>query len=61
MEGLESHNCKYVSFVAAFLKKFKHWDSYVTDPWVANDNHSRVEGNHTKETITNIPKAIGIL
>ena len=61
MEGLECQNYKVVSLFAAFLRKLKHWDLYVIDPFISNDAQSRLKGNHTKEFLKNAHKAIAVL
>lgn len=61
MEGLECRNYKCVSLFGAYLRKLKHWDGYVTDPWISNDTQSRLKGNHTKEFVRDIPKAISVI
>ena len=61
MEGLECRNYRCVSIFGAYLRSLKHWDGYVTDPWIAYEQQSRLKGNHTKEFVQDIPKAINVL
>ena len=61
MEGLECRNYRCVSIFGAYLRNLKHWDGYVTDPWIADEQQSRLKGNHTKEFVRDIPNAINVL
>ena len=42
-------------------EELKHLDWYFTNLLVANDQQSKLKGNHTKELVQDIPKAINVL
>ena len=50
-----------VNLFGAFLGKLNGWDGYVLDPWMANEQNSRLKGRHTKSFTKHIPKCVALL
>ena len=41
-------NSRNLTVFGSYLRNLKYWDSYVVDPWEANDSLQQLKGKHTK-------------
>ena len=54
-------NSRNLTVFGSYLRNLKYWDSYVVDPWEANDSLQRLKGKHTKEFVQKTSEIVVLL